>query len=986
MFTYTCPNPKCRKRLTSKKAPNGAVEQCVKCHERMRVIFDESAQPDTASEERSGKALGPLLVGGSALVGCLIGGVILLAASLNKGKTPQNVPTRDEVVQANGPTRSPTDGGSHGDSSPKANSELRTDPGVKPDTQVKADSDRKPDTGLMSSDELYNEMLKSCVWILATDGKESWSGSGSLIDREERLVLTNQHVANRRCTKIWVFFPIYRDSKLVTESESYLADFKKDRPENAIAASFVSDQAICDLALIRLSRLPKGVKPLRLSKRTIRPGQALHTVGGKPKGNTAVWIYSSGSVRQVSVKRWTYGDGFKREAEVIASSVSTNPGDSGGAVVDSRGILVGVHAMSADGVLNAGHIHVNEVRRFLQTAYRQMEKQFIEAPDEGAGAISTEKIVELMKGLEAPDLESRKKAVNALGKIGPDAQKAVIALLRIVRNKNEVGAVRRAAVSALKEIGAPEHEQLNKLLAALNDTECEDARRYAAESLASFPEDKRKEVVEALKKALKDKDAKVRQKAAAALGSYGKFAYDEANAELVERLRDPEPGVRDAAYHALLAGGVPDEADKAVAEGLLQGEKDGGIMSTPEARYWAAFLFVHVFKEAGLPYLLQAFDKEENFKDINFVTYVVKWLREFKINSPVVGAILSQALDHREDSVQMEAIRTLVTLEFGENTVEAYLKVFKRGPKLLAKLERETGQKNAGDLEKKTRADFTTFTKKAGLGFKVTPDLLKVLIEAVKEPNGLARQVAVNCLECIGKDAAKAAPALGAALLEEKSDGVRIEILAALAALGKAGGDELGDNARVQEELDRWIGDARADQHIVRVLAALAKASLYPDQKQSSKAYRVLARALLLENADIKFDQVQMTRFGIRTMPVARPEPNAREKELHERAKQALSIGGATAGDAICTVFESSFWPAATDKLDVMLDKIHARITAFQVLAKIGPPLKVLMVKGTSFNPVAKLIQKALTNEKRNLEDSRVTAAAREAQVEIFRK
>jgi len=50
----------------------------------------------------------------------------------------------------------------------------------------------------MTSDELYNEMLKSIVWILATDGKDSWSGSGSLIDRDERLVITNEHVANRR--------------------------------------------------------------------------------------------------------------------------------------------------------------------------------------------------------------------------------------------------------------------------------------------------------------------------------------------------------------------------------------------------------------------------------------------------------------------------------------------------------------------------------------------------------------------------------------------------------------------------------------------------------------------------------------------------------------------------------------------------------------------------------------------------------------------
>jgi hypothetical protein len=184
------------------------------------------------------------------------------------------------------------------------------------------------------------------------------------------------------------------------------------------------------------------------------------------------------------------------------------------------------------------------------------------------------------------------------------------------------------------------------------------------------------------------------------------------------------------------------------------------------------------------------------------------------------------------------------------------------------------------------------------------------------------------------------------------------------------------------------MSDARADNHLVQVMAALAMVSLYPGQKQSGKAYRVLARELLLPNAPITIDLVQMTRLGVTTIPTNRVKPLAMQLELHERAKQALSEGGVLAGEAICKMFESSFWPAGTDRIDLICDKAYARITAFHVLGKIGPPLASFrrVAGGRSISPVRALIEKDIILDRRGFEDGRVVTAAKEAREAIFSK
>ena len=63
--------------------------------------------------------------------------------------------------------------------------------------------------------------MPSVVWVHSTRGRGLATGSGSLIDRGRRLVLTNYHVVedNPRAN---VFFPAFRDGQPVSEKKYYL--------------------------------------------------------------------------------------------------------------------------------------------------------------------------------------------------------------------------------------------------------------------------------------------------------------------------------------------------------------------------------------------------------------------------------------------------------------------------------------------------------------------------------------------------------------------------------------------------------------------------------------------------------------------------------------------------------------------------------------------------------------------------------------------
>ncbi len=209
------------------------------------------------------------------------------------------------------------------------------------------------------SEDVYSRTLRGTGLILAPN----CSGTGWVVDRENGLMVTNHHVVTSHA-EVDVVFPEYDNSgQPVPELSYYIRHGKRLR------ADVIDADGPRDLALIRLrEKLPPGVAELKLASREPRPGDRVHSVGN-PSASGALWIYSTGRVRQVYRKEWRYSDGPARTARVVEMQSPINPGDSGGPVVNDDAEVVGVvSGKKTDAALMSWCIAATEARDYLAFA------------------------------------------------------------------------------------------------------------------------------------------------------------------------------------------------------------------------------------------------------------------------------------------------------------------------------------------------------------------------------------------------------------------------------------------------------------------------------------------------------------------------------------------------------------------------------------------------------------------------------------------
>jgi hypothetical protein len=212
---------------------------------------------------------------------------------------------------------------------------------------------------------VYQKVVRSTVWVHSDRGNgRHATGSGSLIDKGRRLILTNYHVVGD-VKKATIYFPVFDGKKPIPDRKYYL-----DRSGKlGIPGEVVELDKQADLALIRLDRIPDGVLELPLAKDSPDPGQSVHSLGNPGKSG-ALWVYTPGKVRQVYGKKWKAKLDEKTtvsfEAKVIETDSPTNPGDSGGPLVNDKAELVGV---TQGGALDAQSISIfvdlSEVKRLM---------------------------------------------------------------------------------------------------------------------------------------------------------------------------------------------------------------------------------------------------------------------------------------------------------------------------------------------------------------------------------------------------------------------------------------------------------------------------------------------------------------------------------------------------------------------------------------------------------------------------------------------
>jgi tetratricopeptide (TPR) repeat protein len=209
---------------------------------------------------------------------------------------------------------------------------------------------------------LYTQVLHGTAWVIVSrGGGRVATGTAWVVDRPGKLLITNYHVVGNADT-VSVVFPAYRDGKVIAERSYYTK--AADRRRGRVLAR----EPRKDLALIQLESMPDGVEAIPLAAESADPGDQVHTVGN-PGASGALWVYTSGTVRQVYRKKFLVGkddNRFTIDARVVETQTPTNPGDSGGPVVNDGAELVAVNdSHEVNARLVSICIDVSEVRDFL---------------------------------------------------------------------------------------------------------------------------------------------------------------------------------------------------------------------------------------------------------------------------------------------------------------------------------------------------------------------------------------------------------------------------------------------------------------------------------------------------------------------------------------------------------------------------------------------------------------------------------------------
>jgi hypothetical protein len=209
----------------------------------------------------------------------------------------------------------------------------------------------------LGGEEVYLRLLRSAALIEQPLG----SGSGFVVDANKRLVATNFHVVGS-AQSVSVIFPLYDDKGAVlTDAREY----RRRAGNIAIKGEVLASEAGCDLALIRVERLPENVTAVALSQNHAPTGARVFSVGGSGVSDNLLWRLTEGSVRGRG-QRQTRADFGTVDCMILETSAPVNPGDSGGPVMNESGQVVAVvsHFNSRERQVS-GNIDVDELRKFI---------------------------------------------------------------------------------------------------------------------------------------------------------------------------------------------------------------------------------------------------------------------------------------------------------------------------------------------------------------------------------------------------------------------------------------------------------------------------------------------------------------------------------------------------------------------------------------------------------------------------------------------
>lgn len=333
----------------------------------------------------------------------------------------------------------------------------------------------------VDAEALYRKVVKSCVFIVTPLSGGFAMGSGSLLDVEKRLVLTNYHVVHEEPT-VHVQFPVFlKDGSMMTDKRQYI---ERVPAGQAIKGKVLYRDKSRDLALVQLEKLPAGTPAITLAKKSPTSGTTTWNIGS-PGAVKQVFGVTEGKVRTVGVERMLVGGStpdsvFEVRAKVVTATNPVNPGDSGGPLFDKRGYQV---AVTESGDTRASlvnfFIDVSEVRALLGEKKITI-KELSDEPDPKSEVVKKDpkKNDSLDPGpAKTPPAKdpvvATPPAKDALPVASPEDERAAAKMLTSARLFKDGDDQRETYISKLKDIvkkypTTSAGKEAKKLLAALN--------------------------------------------------------------------------------------------------------------------------------------------------------------------------------------------------------------------------------------------------------------------------------------------------------------------------------------------------------------------------------------------------------------------------------------------------------------------------------------------------------------------------------------
>lgn len=231
------------------------------------------------------------------------------------------------------------------------------------------------------TDVLYKKVVQSCVFIVTPLKGGHATGSGSLIDLEKKLVVTNYHVVDEE-NIVFVLFPVLqKDGTMLTEKKKYMELIPEGK---SIKGKVLCRDKGRDLALVELETVPAGTPALPLAKTSPNVASTVWNIGS-PGAVKQVFGITEGKVRAVGFEKMKVGGGsesFTVEAKMVTATNPANPGDSGGPLFDKRGYQVAVtESISTNASLVNHFVDVTEVWALLAEKKIKIKELAVESGD-----------------------------------------------------------------------------------------------------------------------------------------------------------------------------------------------------------------------------------------------------------------------------------------------------------------------------------------------------------------------------------------------------------------------------------------------------------------------------------------------------------------------------------------------------------------------------------------------------------------------------